>query len=119
MSTVSVDGLPTLGDKYDSGIFINARDADGLEIQTDNGENFGARLIPPDRGAPVQCSVVWSLDELVYQAECSLPRLDQAGEWVAVTSLDGVDFSERTIRMQCPVGEFEDKDTKCKACPCH
>ena len=82
-STFSVDGLPTLGDTY-SGILITARDADDLEIQTDTGEKFGARLIPPDKGAPVQCSVVWSLDALAYQAECSLPKVDQAGDWLAV-----------------------------------
>ena len=57
MSTVSIDGLPTLGETY-SGMLITARDADGLEIQTDTGEGFGARLIPPDGGAPVQCSIV-------------------------------------------------------------
>ena len=117
MSTISVDGLPTLGDKYDSGIFITARDADGLEIQTDNGENFEARLIPPDGGAPVQCSVVWSLDELTYKAECSLPKTNQAGEWLVEVSLDDEVFEERSVHMQCPAGEFEDDDTKCKICP--
>ena len=74
-------------------------------------------MIPPDGGAPVQCNVVWVLDHLSYQAECSLPKLDQAGEWQLEVSLDGTTIADRTLRMQCPPGEFEDKDTKCKGCP--
>lgn len=116
-STVSVGGMPVLGYKYND-ILITARDSDGLEIQIDTGADFGARLKTPDGGLSVQCGITWSDDELAYQATCSLPKLDQAGEWFIVPSLDGDDFDEpHPIRMQCPAGEFEDKDTKCKPCP--
>ena len=117
-SSIAVSSLPILGEIF-LGISIIARDSDDLEIETDSGEDFAIVLNPPVESGElsIQCATAWDLTLKTYTAECSLPKLDQAGEWLAVASLGGIGFSERTIRMQCPPDEFEDKYTKCKGCP--
>ena len=41
-----------------------------------------AKLVPPDvNRSAVQCGMEWHLADKVYEAQCSLPLIDQAGDW--------------------------------------
>ena len=115
-TSVSVVGRPTLGEAF-YGIRIHARDSDNLDIEIDDGEDFKVKLFEPGSDAGYECGMDFELTLKVYEAQCSLPSINQAGSWSVTVSLDDVVFVTRLVQMMCPSQKFENAEGVCQNCP--
>ena len=115
LTQVSVVGVPTIDGEWD-GISIFPYDSDGLEILTDNSEDFTVSLQSPG-GVTASCAVTWMLG-LQYHGACTIPAISEAGDWNLAISLDGVPFFSKVVPMNCRKGDYEDsRDDQCYMCP--
>ena len=114
MSTVTVEGTPTLGVLW-PGIVIEARDADDYTIDQE-GDKFGAMLISSNDMIGNCSNGRWT--GAGYSIGCMVPSsLVQAGAWNLTVTLDGTPFFQTTVPMSCAEGYYEDPaSTSCELC---